>query len=222
MRRTLFYLVCLLTVVGFFIAPYLVFIVAPSEPIQGLIQKIFYFHVPCAWAMLLGAMVSAVGGAAYLFKGRRWGDQLCVAASELAVVFGVIVLTTGPLWAKKAWGHYWVWDVRLTTMLVLFLIFLAVLLARRYGGPARRRVAAGLALFGAADVPLIYISVQLWRTLHPQTTVVKSLPPKMQLAFFFSLGVFTLLFIALLWIRFNLERSRERLDDLVVALEEKS
>jgi heme exporter protein C len=111
--------------------------------------------------------------------------------------------------------------VRLTTVLILFLVFVAVLLARRFGGAASHRIAAGLCIFGAADVPLIYISVKLWRTIHPETTVVGSLPAKMKLAFFISLGVFTLLYVLLLWIRLRLERSRGELDALVVAVAER-
>ena len=171
--------------------------------------------------MVLAAVVSAAGGAAQRFGRRRWGDELTIAAAELTVLFGVLVLTTGPLWARKAWGHYWVWDIRLTTVLILFLIFIAVLLARRYGGPAGHRIAAGLALFGAADVPLVYISVKLWRTIHPGSSVATSLHPDMRPAFFVSLALFTLLFVALLLIRLNLERTRNRLDDLAVAAAER-
>lgn len=220
-RDIVFLLLCLLGAAGVLIAPYLVFFTAPVLPELGFIQKIFFFHVPSAWAMFLGAFVCAAGSAAYLFKGRRWGDELAAAAAELTVLFGVLVLTTGPLWARKAWGHYWVWDVRLTTVFVLFLIFIAVLLARRYGGTASRRIAAGLALFGAADVPLVYISVKLWRTIHPQTTAVGSLHPDMRPAFFVSLALFTVLFVALLLIRLNLERTRSRLDELSVAIAER-
>jgi len=222
-RRDLtFYLLCLLAAALVSLAPYLVFLVAPVLPELGFIQKIFFFHVPCAWAMFLGAFVCAAGSLAYLFRGRRWGDELAVAAAELTVLFGVLVLTTGPLWARKAWGHYWVWDVRLTTVFILFLVFVAVLLARRYGGAASRRIAAGLALFGAADVPLVYISVKLWRTIHPKTTVVSSLHPDMRPAFFVSLALFTVLFVVLLLIRLNLERARSRLEDLAVAVAEKT
>lgn len=217
-----FFLLCFLVACGFVVAPYLIFFSAPVLPELGLIQKIFFFHVPSAWAMFLSAFVCAFGSAAFLFKRRRWGDELATAAAELTVVFGVLVLTTGPLWARKAWGHYWEWDVRLTTVFILFLIFIAVLLARRYGGPASRRIAAGLALFGAADVPLVYLSVKLWRTIHPKTTVVTSMHPDMRPAFFVSLTLFTLLYLVLLWIRLNLERSRGRLDALAVTLAERS
>ena len=118
--------------------------------------------------MFLAAFIGAIGGGASLFWGRAWGDRWVAASAELVLLFGALVLVTGPLWAKKSWGHYWVWDVRLTTVLILFLIFIAVLLARRFGGPASLRIAAGLCVFGAADVPLIYLSVKLWRTIHPR------------------------------------------------------
>jgi heme exporter protein C len=219
--RPLFLLLCFLSAAGLGVAPYLIFFVAPPEPVQGFIQKIFFFHVPCAWSMFLAAFVCAAGSAVFLFRGRRWGDEVAAAGAEVTVLFGILVLVTGPLWARKAWGHYWVWDVRLTTVFVLFLIFVAVLLARQFGGPARRRIAAGLALFGAADVPLVYLSVKLWRTIHPETTVVTSLPSGMKVAFFTSLAVFTLICILLLWIRVNLERSRNRVDDLAVAVAER-
>jgi len=100
-----FYGLLLIVTAGFFLAPYLIFFVAPPEPVQGFIQKIFYFHVPCAWSMFLAALVCAVGSVAYLFCGRWWGDALCSAAAELTVIFGLLVIATGPLWAKIAWGN---------------------------------------------------------------------------------------------------------------------
>ena len=222
-REYVFWGLCLVVMAGFAVAPYLVFFYAPtSEQLGGFIQKIFYFHVPCAWSMFLAAILAAVGGGASLLRERRWGTWLCAAGSELAVLFGVIVLLTGPLWAKKAWGHYWVWDVRLTTVLILFLTFVAVLLARRYAGSARDRISAGLALFGAANIPLVYISVNLWRGQHPKTTYVGSLSSQMHTTFFISLALFTLLFVVLLWIRLNLARAEDRIDQLAVALEERS
>ena len=87
----------------------------------------------------------------------------------MAVVFGIITLVTGPLWARKAWGIWWVWDARLTSSLILWMIFVAYLLLRRYGGPGSDKLGAGMALFGLANVPFIFVSVNVWRTLHPQT-----------------------------------------------------
>jgi heme exporter protein C len=212
---------CVLAAVGFVVAPFLIFFVAPTEPIMGFVQKIFYFHVPCAWAMLLGAVCCGVGGGVYLFRRSQWAAELCTASAGLTVLFGTLVLITGPLWAKVAWGHFWVWDVRLTTVLILYLIFVAVLITRRLSGPSGQKIAAGLALFGAIDVPLIYVSVKIWKTIHPDNSVVASLHPGMKPAFFLSLATFTLVYVILLWLRLRLERSRHRLDQIYVAVQER-
>jgi len=193
---------------------------APLEAQMGFIQKIFYFHVPSAWVMFLGAFLCAGGSIAYLFRGSERGDRLAVASAELTVLFGVCVLITGPIWARKAWGAWWQWDVRLTTSLLLWLVFVAYLFARRYGGPGARKLAAGLALFGAADVPLIYISVSIWRTIHPKTTVVKTLGAGMRAPFWASMLTITALFLLLLELRLALERARARLDEAHLAVED--
>jgi len=221
MKRALFIALLLISVAGFAVAPYLIIFRAPVLPNLGFIQKIFYFHVPCAWAMFLSVLICAVGSCAWLFANKRWGDRLAVSAAELTVVFGTLVLITGPLWAKVAWGRYWIWDVRLTTVFVLYLIFVAVLLARRYAGPAGRRIAAGLSLFGAAEVPLVYFSVNLWNAQHPPTSTVGTLHPQMKIAFFISLALFTCLYLLLLWIRLSAERLQQRTEELALRLMER-
>jgi heme exporter protein C len=193
---------------------------APREATMGFVQKIFYYHVPSAWLCFLGAFVCAGGSAMYLFKRSERGDRVAAAAGELTVLFGLCVLVTGPLWARKAWGAWWQWDVRLTTSLLLWIIFVAYLFARRYGGPGSKKLAAGLALFGAADVPLIYISVSIWRTIHPKTTVVSTLGAGMRGPFWWSMLTFTALFVVLLEMRLSLERARARVDELHLAIED--
>ena len=133
--------------------------------------------------LFLSTFVCAGGSIAFLFKGSERGDRLAVAAAELSVLFGVCVLTSGPLWGRKAWGVWWQWDARLTSSLLLFLMMVGYLIARRYGGPAGRKLSAALALFAAINVPLVYKSVDIWRTVHPQTTVVPKLDPRMRPAF---------------------------------------
>ncbi len=157
----------LVAAIGFLIVPTLI-TSAPLEPVMGVVQKIFYFHVPCAIMLFAATFVCAAGSVAFLFKGSERGDRLALAAGELGVLFGICVLVSGPLWGRKAWGVYWQWDARLTSSLLLFLILIAYLLARKYGGPGGRRLAAALALFAAVDVPLVYKSVDIWRTIHPQ------------------------------------------------------
>ena len=223
MKLRPWFLVCaVLSAFGLLAAPQLI-LAAPREPTMGFVQKIFYYHVPSAWVCFLAAFVCAGGSALYLFGKGEWqarGDRLGASAAELTVLFGLITMVTGPLWARKAWGVYWQWDVRLTTTLLLWMIFVAYLFARRYGGPGAKKLAAGLALFGAADVPLIYFSVSIWRTIHPKTSVVPTLSRDMGIPFAVSLVTFTILFFVLLEMRVALERTRARVDELHLAAED--
>ena len=148
---------------------------APFESTMGLVFKIFFYHMPSAWMFLLGGIVCGVASVRYLATGAARHDRTAWAAAELTVVFGLLTLVTGPLWARKAWGTWWVWDVRVTASLVSWMIAVAYLILRRYGGPGSEKLAAGLALFGMANVPFIYISVNYWRTIHPATSVVPTL-----------------------------------------------
>jgi len=184
------------------------------------VQKIFYFHVPSAMTMFMSAIVCGVSSAVYLFKGRASADRLAVAAAELTSVFGVIVLVTGPLWARKAWGVWWVWDERITSTFVLWLIFNAYLLLRKYGGPGSEKLAAGLAVFGMANVPFVYWSVNVWRTLHPKTTVVPTLQAGMRGPFWFCVLAFLLFYVLALSARARLESRRAELEALYLAIEE--
>jgi heme exporter protein C len=195
-------------------------VAAPRETTMGLVYKIFFYHVPVSWLSLLGALVTGAGSIAYLFKGSERGDRLAVAAAELTVLFGLCTLVTGPLWSHKAWGSWWQWDVRVTTTLLLWMLFVSYLFVRRYGGPGAKKLAAGLAIFGAADVPLIYFSVSIWRSIHPKTSVVSTLPAGMRAPFYSALLTFTVLFIVLLELRLSLERARTRLDELYLAAED--
>jgi len=208
-----------LCVVGFGTVPTLI-LQAPTEPVMGFVQKIFYFHVPCAIMLFLSTFVCAGGSIAFLFKGSERGDRLAAAAAELSVLFGVCVLTSGPLWGRKAWGVWWQWDARLTSSLLLFLMMVGYLIARRYGGMAGRKLSAALALFAAINVPLVYKSVDIWRTVHPQTTVVPKLDPRMRPAFWSAFLLITLVWALLLTIRTRLEKTRAELAALRLEAEE--
>ncbi len=199
--------------VGFIVVPYWI-VTAPIEPVMGVVQKIFYFHVPCAIMLFLSTFVCAGGSLAFLFKGSEKGDRLALASAELAVLFGACTLVSGPLWGRKAWGVWWQWDARLTSSLLLVLMMVAYLIARRYAGPAGRKLAAALALFAAIDVPLVYKSVDYWRTVHPKTTVVPSLDPRMRPAFWSAFLLMVVVWSVLLTLRFRLERSRAALAEL--------
>jgi heme exporter protein C len=203
----------------FAVAPVLV-ANAPYETTMGLIQKVFYYHVPAAMMMFVSAFVCGIASAVYLFKRKPAADRLAVAAAELVAVFGVIVLVTGPIWARKAWGVWWQWEARLTSTLVLWMIFLAYLLLRRYGGPGSDRLSAALALFGMANVPFVYWSVNVWRTLHPKTSVVMTLDPAMRPAFWWCIAAFSLLYVVLISARVRVEQQRARVEQLYLALED--
>jgi heme exporter protein C len=171
-------------------------------------------------AMYAGIAVCGISSAVYLFRNRPAADRLAVAAAELTVLFGAIGLVTGPLWGRKAWGVWWQWDARLTMALLLELIFVAYLLVRAYGGPGSDKLAAAVGLFGVAVSPFVYVSVNIWRTIHPLNTVVPTLRPGMFGPFWFCAAAFLLLFTLLLMLRANLAEEQAMLDALYLAEED--
>lgn len=193
---------------------------APYESSMGLVQRIFYFHFPSAMSMMFTAVTCGIASAIFLAKRSAGADRLALASAELAVVFGIITLITGPLWARKAWGVWWEWDARLTTTLVMWMVFVAYLLLRRFGGAGSEVLASAVGLFGMVLVPFLYWSVNFWRTLHPKTSVVPTLPPTMRGPLYFCWVAFTVLGIALLLVRMRLEASRAKLEDAFLALED--
>lgn len=190
---------------------------APVEAQMGIVQKIFYFHVPSAYAMYLGVATSCVASVVYLATKKRRADAIAQAGAELAVLFCALVLTSGPIWARKAWGVWWTWDPRLTSTLLLGLLYVAYVVLRAWGeGEAERRFAAALSALSIVTVPVIHYSVQLWRGQHP--TVISEqgggLDPAMKPALTAGIVAFTLLYCVLLWARARagiLEAKVERL-----------
>jgi len=205
--------------VMFALSPFLID-AAPYESTMGLIQRIFYYHVPSAMVMFASAFVCGIASAVYLTKRTPASDATAIAAAELVVVFGLIVLVTGPIWARKAWGVWWQWDARLTSALVLWLIFVSYLLLRRFAGAGSEMLAAAVGIFGMANVPFVYWSVNVWRTIHPNTNVVKTLAPGMQLPFFWCVVTFLCLYVALLLMRIRIERSQMALEQIYAEIEE--
>ena len=195
---------------------------APYESSMGLVQKIFYFHFPPGWRCSRRRRSVEWRAPASSSSRRAESDLTAVSAAELVVVFGLIGLLTGPLWGRKAWGVWWSWDARGTSALVLWLMFVSYLLLRRFGGPGSERLSAAVGLFGMFNVPFVYWSVNLWRTLHPKTSVVPTLPVAMGLPLWFSTAAFLGLFTLLLAMRTRLERRKAELDSLHLALEEQT
>jgi heme exporter protein C len=201
-------------------APYLID-AAPQESTMGLIQKIFYYHVPSAATAMLSAIVCGAASALYLWRRRPLADHVAVAAAELVVVFGAIALVTGPIWARKAWGVWWAWnEARLTITLVMWMIFIAYLLLRRFAGAGSDVLAAAVGLFGAVLVPFVYWSVNVWRGLHPKTTVVTTLQPEMMQPFLWCFAAFLVLYVGVLLVGVRLEMSRAAVERAWLALED--
>ncbi len=202
------------------IALWAAFLYAPTERIEGNVQRILYMHVPAAMTMYVAYSLVFLASVMYLTRrDSRW-DELAAASAEVGTVFATTVLITGPIWAKKAWGTYWVWDARLTTTLLLWLIFCAYLMLRTYGGAGEHvaRYCAVVGIIGFADLPIIHYSVQWWRTLHPEPKVMTqgSMGGGMETSMFLALALGTvaalMLFAVLLRLRLRLERMERRLE----------
>jgi len=208
------------TYVVMVIALWCIFIYAPTEEVQGIVQRIFYFHVSSAITMFLAFCVVFVASIAFLWKSTPWWDSVALSAAEIGVMFCTLVLITGPIWARPIWGAWWSWDPTLTLTLVLWLIYVAYLMLRADAhDPKRARFAAVLGIIGFVDVPLIRWSVEKWRTLHPKPVVIQAggttgLPPSMMLTFLVCLAAFWLLFVYLLRERVSLAQSRYDLEVL--------
>jgi heme exporter protein C len=193
---------------------------APYESSMGLVQRIFYFHVPVAILLLVTGVLCGVASGVYLAKRTPRSDALALSLAEITFVFGSIVLVMGPLWARKAWGVWWDWEPRLTLTLVMWMIFGAYLLLRRFGGPGSEVLAAAVGVFGSVLVPFVYWSVNMWRTLHPKTSVVPTLPAPMMGPFLWCMVAFTVFTVALVIVRMRLELSRAALERAYVLLED--
>ena len=180
---------------------------APEERVMGLSQKIFYFHVPSAIAAYSGFVLVGLSSAAYLWTRRRFYDQWAHAGAEVGVVFTLIVLVTGPIWGRPAWGVWWSWDPRLTSTLILFLIYLGALVLRgSIPDPDRAaRLCAVLGILGLVDIPIIHKSVEWWGGIHPGPLLKSGgLGPEMKQAFFVMFAAWMALFSGLVLLRVRL------------------
>jgi len=202
------------------ISLYCIFIYAPTESSMGEVQRIFYFHVPSAWTGFLGIFLVFFCSILFLIKNDRAWDIRAAAAAEVGAIFTTMVLISGPLWAKPIWGIYWTWDAKLTSLFVLWLIYLGYLLLRRLlESPIQRaRLSAVFGIIGAIDVPIVYMSNRWWRTQHPQPVMgggeSSGLEPSMLFTFLLSLTAFTFLFFLLWRMRCRIEESADRLEAL--------
>ena len=182
---------------------------APTDRLQGDVQRIFYIHVPAAWIGMLAFGVVFVASIAYLVTRRARWDRLAASSAEVGVVFTTGVMLTGPLWGRPVWGVYWDWDPRLTSFFILWLLYISYLVLRSYvTEPTRRaRYSAVLGIIAFLDVPLVYVSVRWWRSLHPGPVVANpegpQLPGSMLAVLLVGIVAFTLLYLLLLRLRID-------------------
>jgi heme exporter protein C len=205
---------------------YLALYGAPTEATMGDIQRIFYYHVPSAMVGFTCFLVSFLASIAFLAWRRsrpvmaQKADAIALATAEVGVVFCTVVLITGPLWAKPVWGIWWTWDERLTSTLVLWLIYTSYLLLRRFAdGSQMQTLAAVLAIFGFLDVPIVYMSNRWWRTQHPAPVIGggknSGLDASMWPALLWNMAAWMAWGILIVGYRYAVERRRQKLEQSI-------
>jgi heme exporter protein C len=194
------------------------FLYAPTDSIQGDVQRVFYIHAPMAICCYLAGGVVAAAGVLYLLTRNMFWDVIARCSAEIAVLFTTLVLATGSLWGKPVWGTWWSWDARLTTTLILWFIYVGYLMLRSYVGEPERaaRYSVLVGLLGALDIPLVHVSVEWWRTLHPQGIIDSAsgspaLPGSMLLVFLLGCLTMLSLYVLLMLVRMRVEFLRDRL-----------
>jgi heme exporter protein C len=200
-------IVALLTVM---VGLYLAFVYAPTDMLQGDVQRIMYIHVPTAWVAFFAFFVVFVSSLVYLWKRLPEADRLAYASAEIGVLFTGLTLIDGSIWGKPTWGIWWTWDARLTTTAILFVIYVGYLMLRSFvEEPERRaRLAALVGIVGFIDVPIIYMSVLWFRTLHQPPSIQRggaSMPDTMLFTLLFNFGAYTLVYLFFLVKRVRLE-----------------
>ncbi len=185
-----------------------IFLYAPTDWLQGPVQRIFYLHVSSAIAAFGCFAVVLIGGIVYLRNESMSADRFARAGALVGVVFTTVTLVMGMLWAKKVWGAFWVWDARLTATLVLWIIYAGYLLVRRLAEPGRQaaRIGAVIGIFGFIDVPVVHFSVTWWATVHPGPVIINdALPPQMLATFLFTMLCTVILAAVMVVIRYRIE-----------------
>ena len=202
---------------SFMAALYMIFFYVPTEQSMGVVQRIFYFHVPVAWIALLSYLVIFVSSIMYLWKRNRKWDAVAISAAEIGFIFTTMFLITGSIWAKPAWGVWWTWSPRLTSALVLWFIYVAYLTIRSYtqGDDRKARFSSAVAIIGFIDIPIVILSISLWRTQHPSALIFEGgLTSSMLLTLQICILAFTLLYVLILIQSVQINRSISRVKEL--------
>ena len=216
------YILVWLTGTVFLVAMAAIFLYVPTEQTEGPVQRIMYIHIPSAWLSFFAFFIVFICSILFLWKKEREWDIYAHASAEIGVIFCSLVLITGPIWAKPIWGTWWVWDARLTSTLILWLIYVAYLMLRAQtdAGSMRARYAAVLGIVGFLNIPFIHFSVLWWRTFHPQPKVIssegfgKGMETSMLITLGISLCAFTLLYFLLMGQRVRQEKLKDEIDSL--------
>ena len=215
--KRLFPILSVITAALLAYALYQALVVAPTDALQGDVYRIIYYHVPSAWTAFLLFLINFVASVVYLIRRSPKADIVAVVSAEVGVVFCTIVLVTGPIWARPVWGIWWApGDIRLTSTLVLWLIYVSYLVLRRFSNSAQTQMlAAALAVFGALDVPLVYFSIWFFRTQHPQPVIGGggSMDPRMLHTLLISWMAFLCFAFLVCWTRFQLELLRRDVEE---------
>lgn len=215
-----------LSFIGILVALFLGFLYAPPDAVLGETQRLLYFHVGAAWTGLLAFLVVFAGGIAYLATGKRRWDRLNVASAEVGILFTTVAVVTGSIWARSAWGVWWEWEPRLTSAFVLWLMYVALLLTRRLVEDRERR-ARYTAVFGLVtfvDVPVVFMSIRWWRSVHPVVIAggKVTLEPRMVLALVVAVLAFTALYALLVGVRAGIEELETDVSELKRAVRERT
>jgi heme exporter protein C len=217
-----------LSVILLAVGTYLTIWWAPQEAVMGDVQRVFYFHVAAGWVGMIGFLLAVFAGIVYLIKKDLKWDIIGLAGVEVGLVFSFINIVTGSIWARPIWNTWWTWDPRLVTATIMELVYIAYLMLRQgIDEPERRaRFGAIYAIIGFVSVPLSFLSIRIWRTIHP--VVVGSgdagaqgtfdMTADMRVAFFFSLFTFTVFGVALLWHRIRIGFLQDKVERMKMDL----
>ncbi len=205
----------ILTAILLSYALHMALVVAPTEQTMGDVQRIFYYHVPSAWTAFILFTINFVASLVYLARRKPAADIVALVSAEVGVVFCTIVLVTGPIWARPVWGIWWTWDMRLTSTLVLWLIYVSYLVLRRFSASGETPVlAATLSIFGALCVPFVYFSIWFFRTQHPQPVIGGggSIDPRMLHVLLINWLAFSCFALLICWSRYRLEKLQREVE----------
>ncbi|MBZ5718798.1 MAG: cytochrome c biogenesis protein CcsA [Acidobacteriia bacterium] len=214
--KKVFPILCVVTAVLLSYALYQALEVAPTEATMGDVQRIFYYHVPSAWTAFLLFTINLVASVIYLFRRSVKADIVALVSAEVGVVFCTVVLVTGPIWARPVWGIWWTWDMRLTSTLIMWLIYVSYLMLRRFSSSGQTAMlAATLSVFGALCVPFVYFSIWFFRTQHPSPVIGGggSLDPRMGRVLLINWLAFLFFAFVVCWSRYRLEVVKREVEE---------